>query len=146
MSKSKVEMSDEQKKKCHKIIHTATVASGAAGAIPIPLSDTIPISAAQITMIIALGKVFDFEIGKSAVKSIIGVGLASQAGRAIVSSVLKIIPGVGSVVGAATAVAITEALGWLVADDFYRMSIGQAPENIAEAASDIRGHFSQLKK
>lgn len=146
MSKSKVKMPAYTQKKCHKIIHTATVAAGAAGAIPIPVSDAIPIGIAQITMIIALGKVFDITIGQSAAKSIASVGLASFVGRTVVTSALKLIPGIGSVVGAATAVAVTESLGWLVADDFYRVSIGQEPQNIADAASDIKGHFSQYKK
>ena len=86
MSKSKVHMPKELEKKCHIAIHSATVAATAAGAIPIPLSDAIPISTAQIVMIISLGKTFDITLGESAAKSIASVTIAQGNGRAIVSN------------------------------------------------------------
>lgn len=82
MSKSKVRMPKELEKKCHIAIHTATTAAAAAGAIPIPMSDAIPITAAQIAMIISLGKIFDVVLSQSAAKSIAGVTITQQAGRA----------------------------------------------------------------
>lgn len=149
MSKSKVHMPKELEKKCHKAIHSATAAAATAGAIPIPMSDAIPITAAQIGMVIALGKIFDFTLTQSAAKSIVGVGLTQQAGRAIASNILKAIPGVGTitggVVGASTAAALTEALGWVIADDFYRMSQGKDPENIMENANELKGVFENCR-
>ena len=47
MNKSKVNMPKELKRKCNIIIHSATGASAVAGLIPIPMSDAIPITAAQ---------------------------------------------------------------------------------------------------
>ena len=141
MSKSKTKMPKELKNKCRAAIHTASVAAGAAGAAPIPIADTIPISAAQVTMVVALGKIFDLTISTSVAKSVIGVGVAQGVGRTLASS-LKAIPGIGTVVGGAicatTAASLTEALGWLVADDFYRISNGEEPENIPEAAKDLQ--------
>ncbi len=148
MSKSKVKMPKELEKKCHAAIHSATVAAGAAGAIPIPMSDAVPITAAQIGMIVALGKAFDVSISQSAAKTIIGTTLAQQVGRTVSSSILKSIPGfgtiVGGIVGATTAVAVTETLGWIIADDFYRMSRGEEPENIVEAADSVKKVFDGL--
>ena len=43
------------------IIHSATGASAVAGLIPIPMSDAIPITAAQIGMIIKIGDLFFFK-------------------------------------------------------------------------------------
>lgn len=141
MAKSKVKMPKELSKKCAAAIHTATIAAGAAGAIPIPVADTIPISTAQVTMIVALGKIFDLTISQSVAKSIVSVSLAQTAGRAVVSSVFKTIPGIGTLVGgaisSATAIAITESIGWLVADDFYRMSIGENPQDIVDSVKDL---------
>ncbi|MCM1237212.1 MAG: DUF697 domain-containing protein, partial [Ruminococcus flavefaciens] len=134
MGKSKVHMPKELEKKCHIAIHSATTAAAAAGAIPIPMSDAIPITAAQIGMIVALGKVFDITLSQAAAKSIASVTVTQQVGRTVAAGLLKAIPGVGTVVGgvigASTAAALTEALGWLVADDFYRMANGKEPENI----------------
>ena len=137
MNKSKVRMPKELEKKCHIAIHTATTAAAAAGAIPIPMSDAIPITAAQIAMIISLGKIFDVVLSQSAAKSIASVTITQQAGRAL--------PVAGSVIGATTAAMITEALGWIVADDFYRMSQGEEPENIVETAGELRQVFDGLR-
>ena len=149
MSKSKVYMPKELKKRCQLVIHSATAASAAAGAIPIPMSDAIPITAAQIGMIIALGKEFDITLSDAAAKSILGVGVTQQAGRAVASNLLKAVPGVGTVVGgfigASTAAALTEALGWVIADDFYRMSQGENPENIVETAGELKSAFEGLR-
>ena len=149
MSRSKVRMPKELEKKCHVAIHSATAASAAAGAIPIPMSDAIPITAAQIGMIIALGKAFDITLSEAAAKSIAGVGLTQQVGRAVVANALKMIPGVGTIVGgaigASTAAALTEALGWVIADDFYRISQGKDPENIVETAGELKGAFDSLR-
>ena len=149
MGKSKVRMPKELEKKCHVAIHSATVAAAAAGAIPITMSDAVPITAAQIGMIIALGKAFDITLSQAAAKSIASVALTQQAGRAVASGILKAIPGVGTIiggmVGASTAAGLTEALGWIVADDFYRMSQGKDPENIIENASELKSAFDGLK-
>ncbi len=149
MSKSKVHMPKELKKRCQLVIHSATAASATAGAIPIPMSDAVPITVAQIGMIIALGKEFDIALSDAAAKSILGVGVTQQAGRAVASNLLKAVPGVGTVVGgfigASTAAALTEALGWVIADDFYRMSQGENPENIVETAGELKSAFEGLR-
>ncbi len=146
--KSKVQMPRALKKECHIIIHEATAAAAAAGAIPIPMSDAIPISAAQVTMIIRLGKAFDITLSDAAAKSIIGVTTAQQTGRAIFTNILKTIPGgqiAGGMIGAVTAATLTEVLGWIVADDFYRISRGEKPENIVETAGELKDIFKDLK-
>lgn len=149
MSKSKVKMPKELNMKCHAVIHSATTGASAAGATPIPISDAIVISGVQIAMICGLGKVFGFTLSESTAKSIAKVMLTQSAGRAIFSNVLKMIPGagtlVGAFVGAATAGALTEALGWLVADDFYRISIGETPENLVESIGELAPIFQGLR-
>ena len=66
MSKSKVRMPKELEKKCHIAIHTATTAAAAAGAIPIPMSDAIPITWDNIVLNISLGMFFDVVLSQSA--------------------------------------------------------------------------------
>lgn len=148
MGKSKVHMPKELEKKCHLAIHSATTAAAAAGAIPIPMSDAIPITAAQIAMIVQLGKVFGITLSQAAAKSVINVGITQSAGRAVATSLIKAVPWagtvIGGVIGATTAAALTEALGWIVADDFYRMANGEEPENIVETAGELSSVFSGL--
>ena len=141
MNKSKVNMPKELKRKCNIIIHSATGASAVAG--------LIPITAAQIGMIIKIGDLFDISLSEAAAKSIAGVALTQQAGRSVASGLLKMIPGVGTLIGGiisgSTAAALTEFLGWVVADDFFRMSQGEDPENIVEVASELKGSFQDVR-
>lgn len=152
MAKSKTNMPKEIKDKCGVAIHSATIAAGAAGLIPIPVADTVPISAAQVAMIVALGKIFDLSISESVAKAIVGVGIAQGIGRTAVSSVFKAIPGIGTVaglaIGSATAAALTEGLGWLVADDFYRVSVGQEPEELLNKVEEFKNSdmYSKIQK
>lgn len=64
-----------------------------------PGSDTIPIFAAQLLMIVSLGKVFHAALTQSAAKSLATVALAKGAGRTIDANLFKMISGVGFVAG-----------------------------------------------
>lgn len=125
-------MTQEQITKCNIAIHTASAASAAAGIIPIPVADAVPISAAQITMVIALGKVFDQSLTEGAAKGIIGAAASTFVGRNLV----KLIPIAGWVVSAAVAAGVTEAIGWTVAIDFAKQARKEweRKKNAAEAA------------
>ena len=109
-------MTEDQIVKVNAAIHTASVASGAAGAIPIPVADAVLISAAQVTMVLALGKIFDQELTDSAAKGIIGAAASTFIGRNLV----KLIPVAGWIASAAVAAGVTEAIGWTVAVDFAK--------------------------
>ncbi|MDY6399828.1 MAG: hypothetical protein SPL10_04160 [Synergistales bacterium] len=113
-------MTDSERSKCHAIIHTATAActAVAGGLAQLPGSDYVPISAAQITMVIGLGQVFGQSISKSAAQGIIKGLAGASVGRFLSQVVVGWIPGFGNAVNAATAASITEALGWKVANKF----------------------------
>lgn len=131
--KDKINISKDQKIKCNAIIHGASVSAGAAGTglAQIPLADSAIITPIQIGMIVALGKVFDQEISKSAAKAILTGMAAAFAGRGISQVLVGWIPGVGNAVNAATAATITEAVGWMAVDNFskdaYKDIIAQNP-------------------
>jgi len=109
-------MNEEHFIKCNAIIHTAAAAAGVAGAIPIPMADAIPISTAQITMAMGLGKVFDQSVTEAAAKSLITAATSTIVGRTAV----KFIPIVGWGISAAVAITVTEAVGWSLAVDFAK--------------------------
>lgn len=113
-SEAKKLMTDGQVVKCNVAIHTASVAAGTEAFIPIPGVDAVPITATQITMIIALGKIFDKKISESAAKAIIGAAASTFVGRSLV----KLIPVAGWAISATVAAGVTEAIGWTVAVDF----------------------------
>lgn len=109
-------MTKAQLAECNIAIHSASVASAASGFMPIPVADAVPISAAQVAMAIALGKVFDQEITSVAAKGLIGAAAATFVGRNLV----KLIPVVGWGVSAAVAAGVTEAIGWTIAVDMAK--------------------------
>lgn len=147
--KKEIKISKEEMKKCQVVIHSASVAAAAAALAPIPVADAVPITAAQVGMIIGLGKVFDIDINDSVSKAILGCGVAQNVGRTIAASLLKMIPGanivVAPIVNPTVASAITEGMGWLIADDFYKMSINEKPVNIISKIPNFESLFNNSK-
>lgn len=109
----------EKKRRAQAAIATATVAAAGEGAVPIPFSDCALLIPTQLTMIASITIIFGFDINKSILtaflSSTLGTGGATLLGRTIVSNLVKLIPGVGSVAGGAissgTAGILTAALG-----------------------------------
>ncbi|GAA8327946.1 hypothetical protein QAP07_04385 [Helicobacter pylori] len=101
---------------CKTIIHVASGAAGAAGLIPIPFSDTFAIVPIQAGMIYKMNDAFgidlDKSVGASLIAGLLSVTAVAQVGRTLVNGFLKFIPIVGSVAGGATAVVITEGIGF----------------------------------
>lgn len=102
-----------------KVVAGCTTAAVATGAIPIPVADAPILIGEQVAMFATINQVFKFDINKDVLKKLlavtIGTGGAAFIGKTIVSSALKLIPGVGTVAGAAisgsTAGVLTAALG-----------------------------------
>lgn len=113
-------MTEEQKNKCHAIIHAAATAAAAVGAglAQLPCSDAAIIVPIQVAMIISLGAVFGISITESAAKTAIAEALGTTIGRGISQVLVGWLPGIGNAINAGTAFSITEALGWLVVRDF----------------------------
>ncbi|WQX26989.1 DUF697 domain-containing protein [Helicobacter pylori] len=101
---------------CKTIIHVASGAAGAAGLIPIPFSDALAIAPIQAGMIYKMNDAFGMDLEESVAASLIAgllsVTAVAQVGRTLVNGFLKFIPVVGSVAGGATAVIITEGIGF----------------------------------
>ncbi len=98
------------------IIHLASGAAGGVGLIPIPFSDALAIAPIQAGMIYKMNDAFGMDLEESVATSLItgllGVTAVTQVGRTLVNGLLKFIPVVGSVAGSATAVIITEGIGF----------------------------------
>ena len=119
MGKKKVPLTKDEKLKCNAIIHSASVATGAMGIIPIGPADTLMITPAQITMIVSLGAIFNIRVSENLAKSILGGLALSIAGRAVAATILSFIPVVGWAIKGGTAAALTEAIGWTAVAHFH---------------------------
>lgn len=97
------------------IINAATVAAAGAAAIPLPVADAVTLAPIQLGMMARISVIYDIEM-KTALSTSALANLGAQlAGRALASSLIKLIPGAGSVINAGVAGALTGATGegWL---------------------------------
>jgi uncharacterized protein (DUF697 family)/GTP-binding protein EngB required for normal cell division len=97
------------------IIAAAATSAAAAAAIPFPVADAAILAPIQLTMMGRIAAIYDLEL-----KTMLSPGSLAQlgvqvTGKALARSLLKLIPGAGSVIGAGVALAITIATGegWL---------------------------------
>lgn len=135
---------EEKRKKCHKTVHAASLTAAIIGFSPIPFSDAFLLVPVQLTMMSRLHKLFgqswSESLGKSLSRELIVVGL----GRGAVGNILKLVPAVGTVAGAAinatVASTITESLGWVT------VKMLNDGEDIFEQAMSFKGQFNTLFK
>lgn len=110
---------EEKKKHARKAVVAATVAAAGEGAAPIPFSDSFLLVPTQLGMIVSITVIFGFDVNKSILiallSSTIGSGGATLLGKTVVTNLVKLIPGIGTIAGgaisASTASVITAALG-----------------------------------
>ena len=135
---------EEKRKKCHKTVHAASLTAAIIGCSPIPFSDAFLLVPVQLTMMSRLHKIFgqswSESLGKSLSRELIVVGF----GRAAVGNILKLVPAVGTVAGAAingaVASTITESLGWVT------VKMLNDGEDIFDQAMSFKGQFDTLFK
>ena len=127
----------EMFEKANNIVLGFTATTGATGAIPFPFADAPLLIGQQVAMMMAINKVFEFDIERDALTSlataVIGVGGATVVGKTVVSNLLKFIPGVGSIAGGAisagTAGIITLALGKAYIEVCKAIKMGKLDQN-----------------
>ena len=109
--------------KAKAIVATAVTAAAGAGAIPIPLSDAAVLIPIQITMIASLAGLYGLRT--EAIKQSALPFVAKLVGVFASSSLLKLVPGLGSAVNAAVAATITGAMGRFVRGNFEEAAIAK---------------------
>lgn len=110
---------DLKRKRARAAVTAAAGAAALTGASPIPFSDAAILVPTQVSMLAGITAIFGLPIEKAALTSIvsatIGTAGATVLGKTVVSNLIKMIPGAGTIVGAAisgtTAAALTGALG-----------------------------------
>lgn len=110
---------EEKKRYAQAAVATATAAAFGEGFSPIPFSDCALLIPTQVAMIASITAVFGLDINKSLitafVSSTFGAGGATVAGKTMVSNLLKLIPGAGTIAGGlisgTTAALLTTAMG-----------------------------------
>ena len=133
---------EDIRKKCHRTIHAASLTAAIIGCSPIPFSDAILLVPVQITMMARLHKIFGQSWTKSLAKSMSKELIVVGLGKSAVGNIMKIIPAVGTVAGAAVnatvASVITEALGWVT------VKMLNDGEDLFEELTSFKGQFKSL--
>lgn len=132
------ELSDLEKKKqaADKTILGFAATAAATGAIPLPLADTPLLIAQQIAMVARITDIYKLNLKKSGLKSLVftvlGVSGTTVLGKTITGSLFKVIPGIGSIGGAAvcgsTAGVLTAALGKAYSEICQSVLVGDLDE------------------
>jgi len=103
----------------HQAIGAAVTGAAAAAAVPIPFSSAAILVPIQLSMMARISHLHGLGLDKAALLAVASTSIATSAGRAAASSLLKFIPGAGTVVGgvinASVASSLTLAMGeaWL---------------------------------
>ena len=143
-----------KKTQSHVIVAGAAASAAGIAAVPVPFSDAIAIVPIQVAMLAGISATFGLSIDKSFLSTIVGsivVGAGGTiAGRTIVSGLLKLIPGVGSVLGgtiaATTAAALTTAFGeaYIAALEMLFLQNKGEPPTPKEVVDAFKQKYSQL--
>ena len=116
----------------------AGVSAGGIGALPIPGSDVIPLTALQIGLILKLAALYDKPMSKDTAKELIIITTTRTVGQTLYRQIVKLVPGAGSIAGGIVASSLTLALGYGVKHAFEN--------NIPISFDYIIEQFKKLKK
>jgi uncharacterized protein (DUF697 family) len=118
---------EERDEAAEKLVDRFTLWSGGAGLIPIPLADIAAVGGVQIQMLRRLSEIYNVPFSENAGKSV----LAGLAGSLIpasaatttamgLTSALKLIPGVGTMIAAVTMPAFSAGATYLIGKVFIQ--------------------------
>ncbi len=147
-------MSD-QREQADAIIKKHVLFSMGGGLIPIPLLDMAAVTALQVSMLEQLADVYDIGFNRSIGKSFIG-GLTGSLAAKLGASLIKIIPGVGSLIGgvamSAMSGASTYAVGQVAISQFESegtledIDLDEAKEAYDEAFEEGKEVVEEMEK
>lgn len=93
---------------------------GASYVIPLPIADVFAVSALQLDMIRQLCRIYDIDFAETQGKAIVSSLTTSTMARAGARSLIKLVPGLGTVVGGITVAAINGASTYALGQVFRR--------------------------
>lgn len=124
----------------------AVAFAGGVGATPIPLADAAVLVPAQAAMMAKIASVYG--VPKAQAVKLVGAATATAAtgGKLAAASLIKLVPGVGSVVSAAVAATITGVVGesWRITTE--RVFTGKLDLNDAQQVADLAATFTDNVK
>ncbi|MGB7982398.1 MAG: DUF697 domain-containing protein [Candidatus Nanopelagicales bacterium] len=109
-----------------KAVRSAAAAATAAGFTPIPFADAAVLVPIQVGMMARLANIYDIPVQRATVASLAATTVTTQAGRAAATGLLKLVPGVGTIVGGAITGGVAGTVTMAVGTAWHRVCIGMA--------------------
>lgn len=130
-----------QSKVAQTVVNVTSALCGTIAAIPIPVADIFPITAAQVAMIVAVGYISGRKLSKeSATEFVAALGVNAGAGfvlRQIARQLVKLIPVAGDFISAGVAAAGTKVLGAAAISYFIdRKSMAEVKSNVEKGMAE----------
>ena len=140
-----------KRRRARMVVGGAAASTVGVAAAPIPFADAALLIPIQVGMLAGITATYGLSIGEgfltTLVASVLGSTAATMTGRTIVSGLLKLIPGAGSIAGGAiaatTAATVTTALGESYIAILHRLFTerqGEAPSS-ADVIEAIREKY-----
>jgi uncharacterized protein (DUF697 family)/predicted GTPase len=120
---ARIEVVMRKKGKASAIIAAATVTGTGIGATPIPVADAALLIPVQTGMVAGLAALYGLK--REAVRHAVLPFVARVVGIYAASSLLKLLPFLGSAINAGVAGSLTGALGWFTRDRFEAMALAK---------------------
>ncbi len=129
-------------RKAEKMIVAATTAAGAIGVLPLPIADMPFIVGIQVALIISLCSLYGKAFTADAARSLVLAALSALAGPIAFQNIIKVVPGLGSVVGGGIAAACTYAVGMGTKLLLER----NEPLNLSAFTKTVKSIFEEYRK
>ena len=144
---------DLKRQRSQKIVVQAASAAAGIGATPIPFADAALLVPTQVSMLARISSAYGLSFSSGSLSTMVagmaGGAVATLTGRLIVGSLLKLIPGVGTigggVIAAGTAAAMTTALGGTyisILDALFTKYAGEPPSE-DEVVEEVKRRFGK---
>lgn len=113
-------MSEPQTENANKIIKNHMIWSMGAGLVPVPLADFFAVSAIQLDMVRQLSNLYGHDFKENETKAIISALMSSIIAKIGARAAVKLIPGIGTILGGLTMSAISGGSTYAVGETFKK--------------------------
>jgi len=120
-----------------KTIGAAVASAAAAGATPIPFSDAVILVPIQLGMMAGIAHVYGVQVDKATAASLAATAAATQTGRSLVTGLIKMVPGAGTLVGGAIAAGVASSLTWAVGQAWVAVCVRISQGGLSSVAGAL---------
>ena len=139
----------KKEQQAQKVVAVAATAAGAAGASPIPFSDAPILMTIQIGMLARISAIYGLESTREFLTvlaaAVLGTGAATLAGRVIVTNLLKLFPGAGTIVAGAISATTASTLTVTLGETYIAAlnAVYATADGVSPTADDVLREFKR---